>query len=202
MKCRYMTIEREYGSGGTKIAHLVSEKTGISCFGTEILQQVSEDKNIPYDQIERYEETVTNSFLYSIYMMSQAAAGKTDMLTKEGHIYVEEQAVIRRLAADRPAIFLGHCAAEALKEQDGVVRVFIRCSNEAAKKKRIMEDYHIPQERIESVRRRFDKKRSNYYYANTGKKWDDLKAYDIVLDTGHVGIEACADVLAGLYRKE
>ena len=141
---------------------------------------------------------VTNSFLYSVYMMTQTVAGKSDMLTRDGHIYVAEQAVIRRLAASGPAIFMGHCASEAMKEFEGVVNVFIRCTDEETKRHRIMEEYGIPGAQADIVRRKFDKKRANYYYANTVKKWDDFRNYDLVLDSGKLGIDTCVDILRAL----
>ncbi len=198
MKCKYITIEREYGSGGTAIGRLLSERTGISCYGREILEEVAKEKQITVEQMERYEVNATNSFLYSVYMMTQAVSGKTDMLTNEGHIYVAEQSVIRRFAAGGPAIFLGHCASEALKESDGVVNVFIRCTDEEARRRRIMEEYGIPGTQADIVRRKFDRKRANYYYANTVKKWDDFRNYDMVLDSGRLGIDACVNILQAL----
>lgn len=197
MKCRYITIEREYGSGGTKIARLLAEQTGISCYGREILEEVSKKHGISVDKIESYEETVTNSFLYSVYMMAQATSGNTDMLTQDGHIYVAEQEVIQQLAESGAAIFLGHCASEALKEKQGVVNVFIRCT-EPAKKQRIIEDYGISASQVDVVKRKFDKKRSNYYYANTMKKWDDLRNYDLVLDSGKLEIDGCVAILKSI----
>ena len=198
-KCKYITIEREYGSGGTEIARLLAGHIGIPCYGQEILEEVSGERDIPVEKIQQYEETATNSFLYSIYMMSQIAAGKTDMLTREGHIYVAEQAVIRRLAGNGPAVFLGHCASEALKEYEGVVTVFIRCTDEEGRRRRIVEEYKVPEAQMDIVRRKFDRKRANYYYANTGKKWNELRNYDIVLDSGKLGIESCADMLKSLF---
>lgn len=198
MKYKYITIEREYGSGGTKIARMLSEQTGISCYGHEILEEVSRKYDVSVDKIESYEENSTGSFLYSVYMMAQAASGSAEMLTKEGHIYVAEQAVIQHFAANGPAIFLGHCASEALKKQRGVVNVFIRCTDTEKKKRRIIQDYCIPAEKAEAVCRRYDKKRSNYYYSNTSKKWDDLKNYDIVFDTGKLDIESCVKILKAI----
>ncbi len=198
MKCRYIAIEREYGSGGTAIARAFAKEAGIACYGREILEEVSRELNISVEQIERYEETVTNSFLYSVYMLAQTAAGKGDMLTNDGHIYVKEQAVIKQLAAKGPAVFLGHCAAEALKDYEGVVRVFIRCSDEGARRQRIEQEYGIDAGKVESVRKKFDKKRANYYYANTVKKWDDFKNYELVLDSGKLGEEACVRMLCAL----
>ena len=63
MTTRYVTIEREYGSGGTEIARRLSEKTGVPCYGKEILEAVSKVRNISAEEIEKYEENVSNSFL-------------------------------------------------------------------------------------------------------------------------------------------
>lgn len=198
MKYKYIVIEREYGSGGTKIARRLSQQTGIACYGEEILKEVSREIGIPVEKIQSYEENATNSFLYSIYMLTQVTSGKSDMLTGDGHIYVAEQAVIQKMAANAPAIFLGHCACEALKGWDGVLTVFIRCTDAEAKMKRIEEEYGIPKAQAEAARRKFDKKRANYYYANTEKKWDDLRNYDIVLDSGKVDVETSVNMLKAL----
>ena len=53
MNCRYITIEREYGSGGTKIARLLAEKTGIPCYGQEILEEVSKKYDISVERIQQ-----------------------------------------------------------------------------------------------------------------------------------------------------
>lgn len=201
MKTSFITIEREYGSGGTRIARLLAERTGVPCYGSEILEQVSRKYKISVEKIQKYEENVTNSFLYSLFMLHRLESGSADMLTEEGHIFVAEQAAIKEMAAQGPAIFLGHCASEALKGRAGVVKVFIRCSDPERKRERILEDYGIPEHEMEGTRKRFDKKRANYYYANTLQKWDDLKIYDMVLDSGRLGIEGCVAALRGIMGR-
>ncbi len=199
MSFKYITIEREYGSGGTKIARRLAEECGISCYGEEIFEAVSRKLDISVEQIQKYEETVSNSFLYTVFMMSRAQEGNADMLSKEGHIFVAEQQEIKNFAASGSAVFIGHCASEALKDRK-VVKVFIRCSDSKEKAKRITEDYGIELKQVESTRNRFDSKRAKYYYANTTQKWDDLKNYDIVLDSAKLGIDGCVDVLKGILQ--
>lgn len=198
MKCNYITIEREYGSGGTKIARRLAEVCGIRCYGPEILEAVSRKNHVPVDSIQHYEETVSGSFLYTLFVMSRTQTGDPDMLTKEGHIFLDEQREIERLAAGGPAIFLGHCAAQALHDYPGVVRVFIHADSES-KKKRILADYGIPERQVESVRKRFDSKRSKYFYANTARRWMDPQNYDIMLDSGRLGLDGCVKLLQGLF---
>ncbi len=49
MRFKYITIEREYGSGGTKIARRLAEECGLACYGQEILEAVSKTLNIPVE---------------------------------------------------------------------------------------------------------------------------------------------------------
>ena len=108
----------------------------------------------------------------TVFLMSQSQNADADMVTGEGRLFLEEQKQIQEMAVGGPAVFLGHCAAEALKDKQGLVRVFIRCSGEA-KKKRIQEDYLLPPEKMESIRKFFDRKRAAYYKANTSRDWRD-----------------------------
>ena len=197
MKYQYITIEREFGSGGTKIGELLAKECKIPCYGREILETVAEKYDISVEQIEQYEEGVTNSFLYTVFVMSKAQSGDMNMLSEEGKVYLAEQAAIHRLAQDGPAVFMGHCASEALKDRKGVAKIFIH-ADEDFKKQRIQEDYQISTNRMDFVRKKYDKKRANYYRANTMKRWDDYHNYDIVLNSGELGIEGCVKVLKSL----
>lgn len=195
---KYMTIEREFGSGGTLIARGLAEKCQIPCYGREILELASKKLNMPVDEIRENEERSTNSLLYGIFMMSQAASGNTEMISSQGKIFVEEQRAIKELANQGSAIFLGHCAAESLKQYADVIRVFIYADAET-KQHRIQEDYKIPANQVELAARKNNKRRSNYYAVNTQKKWDDYRNYDIVLDSSRLGIRRCIDILAGVF---
>lgn len=200
MKFRYITIEREYGSGGTKIARRLSEISGVPCYGHEILEAVAKKQGIPVERINQYEEKATGSLIYSMFIMSRVQTGDPNMLTEEGKVFLDEQLEIRRLAMEGPAIFLGHCASDALREQKGVIKVFIHSENEGEVKNRITKDYGIAPAEAESIRRFYNKKRSGYFRANTGKEWKDLKNYDVVLDSSKLGIEGCVNVLKGIFE--
>lgn len=200
MKFRYITIEREYGSGGTKIARKLSEVTGVPCYGQEILEAVAKKQGIPVESINQYEEKATGSLIYAMFVMSRVRTGDPNMLTTEGKVFLDEQLEIRRLAMEGPAIFLGHCACDALKDQKGVVKVFIHSENEEEVKNRITKDYGIAPTEAESIRRFYNKKRAGYFRANTGNDWKDLKNYDVVLDSSKLGIEGCMNVLKGIFE--
>ena len=194
---KYITIEREYGSGGTQIARKLSERAHIPCYGEEILIEAAGKLNVSVDEMRNYEETATNSFIYSIYMLSQSMSGKGDLLSKDGKIFVEEQRAIERFAVLGSAVFLGHCASEALKESSDVIKVFIYADKDA-KHKRILEEYGIRESDVAYFEKKNNKRRANYYRANTQKQWDNYRNYDIVLDSTRLGVDGCVNVLAGL----
>ena len=200
MKVKYITIEREYGSGGSKIAEEVASRCGIACYGREIMEMAARNQHVSVEDVEKYEETASSSLLYSFFVMGQVQTGQTsDMMPMESRLYVEEHEVIKTLAHKGPAVFVGHCASEALEDEQGVLRVFIRAA-EWFKRARAIEHYGISEREADAVCRRYNKKRANYYAFNTAKKWDDLSNYDIVLDSSTLGIEGCVKVLAALMQ--
>ncbi len=199
MNYRYVVIEREYGSGGTEIGRLLSEKTGIPCYGSEIQKEVSEKMNIPVSEIEKYEESVTNSLLYSLYAISRMNSDTDNILSREDRIFVEQQRLIKEYAMRGPAIFVGRCAGSALPAED-VLSVFIHADKEF-RAERAVNEYGIDQNSAAYIMVRFDKKRRSYYSANTGKKWTDMSNYHLVLDSGKLGLDVCAEVIRSALGK-
>ena len=199
MKFKYVTIEREYASGGTEIAEKLSKQFNIPVYGREILEIAAANQNLSVEHLERYEESVSNSFLYSLFVMGQLNSGSSDILPTESKLYIEEHNTIVALANKGPGIFVGHCASEALKDTDGVLHVFVR-ADEDFKIQRAIKKYGIDEKNAESVCKRYNKKRSNYYSFNTSRKWDDMKNYDLVLDSSTLGIDACVDIIASIIK--
>ena len=193
MRYDYVVIEREYGSGGTEIGKILSEKTNIPCYGSEILDGVSEKLQIPVSDIQKYEESTTNSFLYSIYAIGKMNEGAEHLLSKENQIFLEEQNLIKAYAMQGSAIFVGRCAASAL-ESKRVLKVFIQADADS-RRQRAVKEYGIPENMADGTMAKYDKKRRNYYLVNTGKKWKDWSNYDIVLDSGKLGIPACVRII-------
>ena len=194
MQIEYVTIEREYGSGGTEIAAKLADKCGIACYGAEIMELAAKELHISVAEAQQYEEKITNSFLYSVFAMSQVQTGNAEMLSMEGRLYVAERNTISSLAHYGKAVFVGHCASEVLKGQDNVLRVFIRAAEEY-RNRRAVSDYGIDEKDAQAVCRNFNKKRAKYYAFNTSKRWDDMSNYDMVLDSSRLGIDGCVKAI-------
>ena len=98
-----------------------------------------------------------------------------------------------------PCVIVGRCSGWILREREDVLRVFIHADREF-RKKRAMQEYAIEERKVENVLKRFDRRRSNFYSANTCMRWDDNRGYDLVLDSSSLGIMACVDLICKTAR--
>ena len=183
MKYHIITIEREYASGGSEIGTRVGLQLDIPCYGKEVLERAAEKMNTVPERLVQLEETTSNSLLYSLGMANRIALGERDGLSEEGALYVTEESVI-----------VGRCAGWILRDRKDVLRVFIHADKEF-RRKRARTCYGIEEAKVDNVLKRFDRRRANFYSANTCMHWDDKKGYHLVLDSSQLGIPACVDLI-------
>lgn len=201
MKYNIITIEREYASGGNEIGEKTAECLGIPCYGQEVLRRAAEQMNTVPERLLDLEENTSNSLLYSIGMAARVMTGERDGLSEEGALYVTEERVIKDMALQGPCVIVGRCAGWILRDRKDVLRVFVHADREF-RKKRAVECYGNPESSAENVLKRYDRRRANFYHANTGMGWDDKKGYHLVLDSSNVGIEQCVKLICEVARGE
>lgn len=199
MKYSYITIEREYASGGAQIGETLAKQLGIPCYGKEILEEVARENGTTPEQIQDLEESANGSLLYSIAMATKMMTGESSGISQENALYLAEARTIRRLSQHGSCIFVGRCARWVMKERADVLNVYIHADLDF-RKKRAVEYYGQKAEKIENLLKRYDKRRSNYYNANTGKKWDDPKEYHLILDSGKLGIGQCVKIIKTAFQ--
>ena len=68
----YITIGRQFGSGGREIGHKVAEALGIAYYDKELLAVAAKESGLSHQFLESYDEKPTNSFLYSLVMGQQS----------------------------------------------------------------------------------------------------------------------------------
>ncbi len=199
MKYRNIAIEREYGSGGTQIGEAVAKELGIACCGREIYEKVASDLRITVSEAENMEENMTNSFLYSLAMLANAQRGNGTTLSMEQKIHLSMQKEMCEVAEQERCVFIGHCAIEALKNRNDVLRVFIR-AGDSSKTNRIVNEYNVLPDMVERTKEKVNRRRRKTFQAYTSKQWENPDSYDLILDSGKLGIENCVSVLVGLLK--
>ena len=189
-----VAIEREFGSGGREIGIRIANKAQIPYYDGQLLVEAAKGYGIEITTLKEFDENKVGSLLYNIAMM--AGYNQYENMTKINEIFYGMKETIKNLYAEGPAVFIGRCSTEILKTSEGVVTVFIRCSDKEKRIQRILEKENVDTE--QKVRRLMDKKdwgREKYFKFWTKKGWKDEKNYDLVLDTAKLSLEECSDIL-------
>ncbi len=189
-KIKIVTIGRLYCSGGSDIGKMVAEKLGIPCYDREIIEIAAKKSGISMDEIKKHEESILHPLKTPIRVFGK---GDEDITEK---IFAAETQVVYELADKGPCVIVGRCADFILKNKVKTLNVFIYSSNDKRRQTAMSEKHNIPADEVDQILKRYDKKRGDYYNANTNKKWGTKSSYDLCLDSGSLGYELCADIIA------
>lgn len=191
---KIITIERQYGSGGTQVGKAVAQALGVPFYGREILELAAKAGKTTPEHLEKLEETATNSLLFSLISMGKASLGNLSGLSDEDALNLLEAQIIQEVSRLGSCVIVGRCAGWVLREREDVLRVFLQGSQEF-RMERAVSEYGLSPREAPAVLRAFDRRRSNFYRANTGRPWFSCMGYDMVLDSGRIGIENCSRLI-------
>lgn len=201
MSTNIITISREFGSGGRTIAKMVAEKLGYKFYDKALVERIAEESGYSPDFIETRGEDAssTSSFLFNL--ARSGAGGNLDGGPGiSDRLYVYQSNVIKKIAEEGPCVIVGRCSDYVLKERKDALHVFIR-AEKSFRADRIVRLYGesdlAPYKRLDEK----DKKRIVYYNNYTGQSWGYCGNYDLCLNSGKLGIEACAEAIVKFAEK-
>lgn len=200
MKKTILTIERQYGSGGSIIGQLAADKLGIPYYNRQILKMASERCGISPEYLETAEESVPTSFLYSLLMSANPARSMEDNLPLSDKVFLMESRIINEIAEKEESfVLVGRCGSYILEDK-GCFSVYIYAPPEA-RIKRAIEEYKIPENKAENMMKKADKRRETFYNVNTGRLWQDKDSYSLCLNSADLGDELCAEMIVRAYQE-
>ena len=189
-----ITISREFGSGGKAVGKAVAEKLGYKFYDAEIIDEVVRSSGISKEIVEKYDEYATykNSLLYAIAINS--AGDSYNRLSIANRVQIAQTEVIKRIADEGNCVIIGRGADYILRERGDCLNVFIR-ADIAFRAKRVTDIYGDVGKKIESYLEDKDTRRRVFYRSFTMREWGVIENYNLVLDSGSIGIENCADII-------
>lgn len=186
-----ITISRQYGSGGRELANIVANKLGVRLYDRQIVHLAAAKLGIDdlsEAELRDLEENVPPLPLSFVpfYSFGNSAAGSLN-----DKIFITEAKVIHQLARDGSCVILGRCADYVLQKEPNHFSFFICADNEYREQRGIVVYDGKTLEELE----REDKKRAFYYEHYAGRKWGDPANYDLVINSGRLGLEKAADLI-------
>ena len=197
-----ITISRQYGSGGRRVASMLSEKLGINFYDNNLLLIAGEKYGLSPGLMNEYDEKKNSSFLYGIGMLADGYTNEERIMLPYKLFQAQKEAILRLMGEEGACIFVGRCADQILKDKKDVLKVFIYASEMEDRVNRIKGLDNISQRQALDRIAVKDKQRKDYYHFHTGQEWGKKENYDLCLNTSTLGYETCVDIIAALAVKE
>lgn len=191
-----ITISREVGSGGHAIGEKVAEMLGIPFYDREIIEKVAQTTG--YDA-----ETVQSQGEYASALQKYLGSKFYNGLylgDAQDEIFYAQKIFILEKAKEGPCVIVGRCADYILEEAKvPTLNVFIHADLEYRKKNvaRQLNDENAPIEKILAGKA---KGRKYYYRYYTDREWGDYQNYHLNLDSGYLGEDTCAQLIAEIAK--
>lgn len=194
-----ITVSREFGSGGRSVGKLTAQKLGYRFYDTEIITRVAQKSGFSEDFVAGEEEYAhhKNPLLHAMQMT--AGSNALGGLSLYSQLQIAQTKVILELAEEGNCVIVGRCADYILRERTDCLNVFIH-ADIPFRARRIVEQYGEREDRPEKRLRDKDDKRRVYYKACTDRNWGDCRNYHMALDSGLIGIEKCAELVAEIAK--
>lgn len=198
-----ITIARQFGSGGREIGNRLSELLGIPLYDRELITATAEAGNLHPDVAEKADEKAASSLLYTLAMGSNifTSHGAGLSLPVNDRLYLLQSDFIREKAAEGSCIIVGRCADHILKDNPNRFSVFVYAPL-SVRRRRVTERHpELSENGALELINKTDKRRATYYNFYTGGKWGKYENYQMALDSGALGIEGTAQLLADAARR-
>lgn len=196
-----ITIARQYGSGGREIGEKLADLLGIKAYGRELIDMAAEKSGYHPEMLTKADERAAGSLLYSLAVgasMAGGIAGHYDIPIND-KLFIVQNEIIKELAEKEQCIIIGRCGDYALRNFENKISIFIHSDLEK-RIKRISALKGVSEKEAENLIVKEDKYRANYYNFYTGHKWGASERYAATFNSGVLGIDETARIIADMVK--
>ncbi len=196
-----ITIARQYGSGGKTVGRMLAEDMGIPFYDREILEKASEDSGVHVRLFGAADEKLKKSakLLGSRVYSGEVLEPEDKEFVSNDNLFNLTARTIKRLADTESCVIIGRCADFILKDYPNVASVFVHASREFCLA-RAMERNSMSEKEMKRFIERTDKYRGDFYKYYTGHEWQDLRNYDLCLNSGKLGFEKTVEEIKAYLK--
>ncbi|MGM0688093.1 MAG: cytidylate kinase family protein [Bacillota bacterium] len=177
-----ITISREFGCGGETIARLVAEKTQFLLVNKDtIIQGLTE-----YGIVEPPEEL-------DKIVVSDDGEELIPQYVEAMHDYIYDLAIRNNL------VILGRGGSILFRDYPPALHVRI-IAQFTQRVQRVMKLYDLNSETAVKLVKEKDSEKRRYYRQIFDANWNNVRSYDLVLNTEKMGLEDAADIIVAAYQ--
>jgi Cytidylate kinase-like family len=200
---RIVTIEREYGSGGGEIAHLLAERLGWKLWDQLLTEEIARLANCPKAVVEVREERTDpiyyrlfKSFLRGSYEGSLNA--HTLKLVDCEAILKLTESVVQNVAKTGNSVIGGRGSQHFLRNRQDTLRVFLYAPRDAKVRRLLARGKSEPEadELVDSI----DRERADFIRKYFGVEWPDRSVYHAMINTA-IGDEGVIQTILEFVKR-
>ena len=199
MASKIITISRQFGSGGRTIGREVANRLGIPFYDKELVDQIALESGFAPDFIEENGEHSPGRSRLAYAFCNQGVPGVMNGMSTADFLWTVQCSVIQQLAQQGPCVIVGRNADYILKDRTDCLDVFIHADMDH-RCDRIVRLYGESEKSPEARLNEKDKRRAINYQHYTGRTWGQVSNYDLCLDSGKLGIDACVELIVSLTK--
>jgi cytidylate kinase len=199
---KLVTIEREYGSGGGKIAQLLSTQLGWKLWDQLLTEEIARLANCPKAVVEVREERTDplyyrlfKSFLRGSYEGS-LNAHKLNVVDSESILKITER-VVQHAAKSGNSVIVGRGSQHFLRTRSDTLRVFLYAPRED-KIRRLLargKSENEAQQLVDTV----DRERADFIQKYFHVEWPDRAIYHTMINTA-IGDQPVVQMILDLIK--
>ena len=184
-----LSIGRQVGSGGLSVARALSEDLGIKLYDSELLAEAARHSGLNASVFERRDEKGSRH-LKSVLSFRSLLGGTTNSMNNsvmaDEETFKIQSNVMRKIASEGPAIFVGRCADYILRDDQELFTVFITAPIEE-RIARVAQLRGISEKDAAKYIEKTERSRAEYYNYYTFKRWGEAASYDLCVDSSKIG---------------
>lgn len=199
-----VTVGRQFGSGGRKIAKKIADSLGIKFYDKDLIALAAKESGLSENLFDGIDEKPTNSLLYSLVMGLQSNRGNfyryNDVLNGDSIFRIQSQ-VIEDIADRESCVIVGRCSDYVLRERENAVNIFIHADTDF-KVERVMRIYNLSEKEALDTMKKTDKKRGSYYNFYTNREWGDVDNYHLAISSSCLDFDGTANIICDFVKRK
>lgn len=188
-----ISLGREFGSGGHKIAQKIAERLGITYYDKNILDHMFGENTELAAKMKKYDEKHANPLLTR--RVKGYSNSMEDILVEQQFEFIREKA-----EAGESFIIVGRCGETVLRDYRNHISIFV-LGDLYDKVCHIQEWSNLNEKEALDEILRVDRIRKRYHNRHSDIKWGDSRGYDVCVNDTRLGIDGTTELLLSFIEQ-
>lgn len=193
-----ITINKEFGTHGQRIAARLAQELGYESIGDQLLAQIARELNLSEHEAETFRQASKSSVLrlvdkYTCSIVQKVVDREHGCLDDTAY-HEKTKELVERLYDNGNVIILGWGAQCILKNRPGTLHVKL-IKDPELKIAELMDRQKLSRKAAEFKIREEEEDLKAYVEKYFGADWNDVRLYDIVVDMGKLSVQEAVDLI-------